>query len=162
MASEFWVINASPVILLAKVGLIERVPSLAEKFVIPEPVVTEILTRDDAAARWLNEAGKKFISPAVAELPELSDSEIGMGERSVISFAATHRGFIAVLDDNEARIIAQRLGIKIRGTVGVVLRLKKAGLISEAKSHLLKIKGAGGYISDELLAEALQIAGEKL
>ena len=112
--SELWVINASPVILLAKVGLIERIPSLAGTFVIPEPVVTEILSvrGEDAAARWLKAAGKQFVRPAVVELSALAGSEIGAGERSVISWAAAHPGFLAVLDDHEARVIAQRLGVK--------------------------------------------------
>ena len=124
--SESWVINASPVILLAKAGLIKLVPSLAENFVVPEPVVEEILkVRGDAAANWLNDAGKQFIRPAVRELEELSGSEIGLGERAVISWAAVNRGFVAVLDDREARVIAQRLGVGVVGTVGVVLRLKK-------------------------------------
>ena len=66
--SESWVINASPVLLLAKAGLIEHVPSLAAEFVVPQPVVEEILKiRGDAAARWLNDAGKQFIRPAVRE-----------------------------------------------------------------------------------------------
>ena len=160
--SKSWVINASPVILLAKAGLIGRVPSLTETFVIPEPVVQEIVGvhGEDAAARWLREAGKPFIRPAVVELPALSGSEIGAGERSVISWAAAHPGFLAVLDDHEARVIAQRLGVKVVGTVGVVLRLKQAGLISEVKSHLQQIKRVGGYISDGLLREALRRAGE--
>lgn len=162
--SESWVINASPVILLAKAGLMERVSLLADPFVIPQPVADEILgvRGEDAAARWLKEMGKPFIRPAVAELTELSGSEIGSGERSVISWAAAHRGFIAVLDDHEARVIAQRLGVRILGTVGVVLRLKQAGLISEAKPHLLHIKKVGGYIGDELLREALRRAGEHI
>jgi predicted nucleic acid-binding protein len=161
--SESWVINASPVILIAKVGLMDCVPALPETLVIPQPVVVEILSiHNDAAALWLNGAGKKFIRPAVAELTDLAGSEIGAGERSVISWAAAHRGFIAVLDDREARNIAQRLGIKILGTVGVVLRLKRAGLISEVKSHLVKIRTAGGFISDELFREALRTAGEQL
>jgi predicted nucleic acid-binding protein len=162
--SESWVINASPVILLAKAGLMELVASPAEPFVVPEPVADEILgvRGEDAAARWLRENGKPFICPAVAELAELSGSGIGSGERSVISWAAAHRGFIAVLDDREARVIAQRLGIKILGTIGVVLRLKQAGLISEAKPHLMQIKMVGGYIGDELLREALRRAGEQL
>ena len=140
----------------------ECVSSLAETFVVPKPVADEIFSvrGEDAAARWLKGKGKQFIRPAVAELTELSGSEIGSGERSVISWAAAHRGFIAVLDDHEARVIAQRLGVKILGTVGVVLRLKKAGLISEAKPHLLQIKKAGGYIGDELFHEALRRAGE--
>jgi predicted nucleic acid-binding protein len=161
--SESWVINASPVILLAKVGLMDSIPALAETFVIPQPVVDEISSvHNDAAALWLNGAGKQFVRPAVTELTGLAGSEIGAGERSVISWAVANPGFIAVLDDREARNIAQRLGVRILGTVGVVLRLKKAGLISEVKTHLTRIRTAGGYISDELFREALRTAGEQL
>jgi predicted nucleic acid-binding protein len=161
---ESWVINASPVILLAKVGLIQHVPKLVQTLVIPQPVVTEVLSfRDkDAAAIWLEETGKKYIQPPVAELKQLLSCGIGSGERAVISFAAAHSGFIAVLDDLEARVIAHRLGVKTLGTVGVVLRLKKAGLISEAKSHLQQIRKAGGYMSDDLFHEALRQVGENL
>lgn len=141
----------------------ERVTSLAETLVIPEPAAMEILAGQDhdEAARWLKEAGKRFVRPAVAELPALLVSEIGAGERAVISWAAAHGGFVAVLDDREARVIAQCLGIGVLGTVGVVLRLKLAGLIAEANSHLRQIKQVGGYISDDLFREALLRAGEQ-
>jgi predicted nucleic acid-binding protein len=49
----------------------------------------------------------------------------------------------------------------ILGTVGVVLRLKKAGLISEVKPYLLRIKSVGGYIDDALFREAVRRAGEQ-
>ena len=161
---ESWVINASPVILLAKVGLIQRVPRLVGTLVVPQPVVAEILSyRDkDEAAVWLGEAGQKFIQAPVTESKPLASAGIGSGERAVISFAAANPGVIAVLDDLEARVIAHRLGVKTLGTVGVVLRLKKAGLISEAKSHLQQIRKVGGYMSDELFHEALRQAGENL
>ncbi|HEX7618491.1 MAG TPA: DUF3368 domain-containing protein [Verrucomicrobiae bacterium] len=144
--------------------MIERVPRLVQTLVIPQPVVAEILSfRDrDAAAIWLNDAGEKFVQPAVAELKQLSSAGIGSGERAVISFAAANPDFVAVLDDLEARAIARRLGIKTLGTVGVVLRLKKAGLISEAKSYLQQIRKVGGCMSDELFREALRQVGENL
>ena len=159
---ESWVINASPVILLAKVGLIQHISQLVQALVIPQPVVTEIVSfRDkDAAAIWLEKAGQIFVQPPVVELKQLSSAGIGSGERAVISFAAANPNFIAVLDDLEARAIAHRLGIKTLGTVGVVLRLKKAGLISEAKSNLQQIRKVGGYMSDELFHEALRQVGE--
>lgn len=161
---ESWVINASPVILLAKVGLIEHISQLVQTLVIPQPVVTEILNIQgrDAATAWFDKTGKQFVRPAVAELKELSRSEIGSGERAVISWAAAHPAFVAVMDDREARVIAHRVGIKTLGTIGVVLRLKKASLISEAKSHLLEIRKVGGYMSDELFREALRQVGENL
>jgi predicted nucleic acid-binding protein len=161
---ESWVINASPVILLAKVGVIQLVPQLVQTLAIPQPVVTEILgyRKKDAAAKWLEESGKQFIRPPVLEIKQLSSSGIGSGERAVISFATANSGFIAVLDDFEARVIARRLGISTLGTVGVVLRLKRAGLISAAKPHLQQIRKVGGYMSDELFHEALRQVGEIL
>ena len=113
--AESWVINASPTILLAKAGLIELVPRLTSRFVIPQPVVDEILNvrGQDAAANWLQQSGKNFIQPSVAEFPALAGSEIGPGERAVISWAAANPGFIAVLDDLEARAIAHKLGVPL-------------------------------------------------
>lgn len=142
----------------------EIVPKLTKKFVIPKPVVLKILNvaGQDAAAVWLHASGKKFIRPAVTEPPSLSGSQLGPGERAVISWAVAHPGFIAVLDDLEARVLGQRLGIRVIGTVGIVLRLKKAGLIAEAKSHLEKIREVGGYIGDDLFREALRQVGEKI
>jgi predicted nucleic acid-binding protein len=42
------------------------------------------------------------------------------------------------------------------------LRLKQAGLISEAKTKLQQIRKAGGYMSDDLFREALRQVGENL
>jgi predicted nucleic acid-binding protein len=161
---ESWVINASPVILLAKAELIQYVPQLVQMLIVPQPVAAEIIgyRGKDAAAIWLEKSGREFIKPAITELKQLSSSGIGSGERAVISFAAANVGFVAVLDDLEARAIARNLGIKTLGTVGVVLRLKKAGLIPEVRSSLQQIRKIGGYMSDELFREALKQAGENL
>lgn len=141
----------------------DRVAKFAGTLVIPEPVKAEILGshHNDAAARWLQGKGLSLVRPAVIETSALSGSAIGDGERSVISWAVAHKDFVAVLDDREARIIAQRLGVKVLGTVGVVLRLKSAGLIAEVKPHLSKIRQVGGFVSDELFHEALRCAGEQ-
>lgn len=165
--AESWVINASPTILLAKAGLIELVPRLTARLVIPQPVASEILnTRNqDAAASWLRQSGKMYILPAGGEpaaLSKLGIADIGPGERAVISWAATNPGFVAVLDDLEDRNVAHRMGIPLMGTVGVVLRLKKAGVISTAQPALQAIRAAGGYFSDKLFAAALKQAGESL
>ncbi len=42
----------------------------------------------------------------------------------------------------------------------LALRLKRAGLIPEARAPLLQIRNAGGYIGEALLREALRSAGE--
>jgi predicted nucleic acid-binding protein len=160
--AEHWVINASPVILLAKADLIQFVPSVAQTLVVPEPVAAEIqqCREVDAAVKWLEEVGRKFVCAPASEIDQLINTGIGPAERSVISWAAANPGFVAVLDDSEARIAARRAGIRVIGTVSVILELKRASLIPEIKPHLLEIRRVGGYISDELFQEALRRAGE--
>lgn len=160
--AESWVINASPVILLAKAGLIHHVPVLAQPLVIPEPVAVEIQScrTVDAAIAWMNQMGRTFVRRPAPELAELHASRIGSGGRAVPSWAVANPGFVAVMDDAEARALAARYEVPLLGTVGVVLKLKRARLIEAVKPHLLEIRRAGGFIGDKLLREALLIAGE--
>jgi predicted nucleic acid-binding protein len=159
---EPWVINASPVIVPAKLGLIDKVPGVASPLVIPEPVASEIRhgKAGDPAVCWLNEAGRGFIKPAEPSPAHLTRSRIGAGERSVIAWALAHSGFVAVLDDSAARSQARRLSLPVLGTVGIVIRMKQAGLIERAKPWLLQIRQAGGHIGEELLRDAIRYAGE--
>ena len=161
--AEPWVINASPVILLAKVGLIQHVPALARPLVIPEPVAVEIrqCRAADAAVAWVNGAGSEFIQPPSPELANLRSAKVGAGERAVIAWAVANPGFFAVLDDAGARTLASQNGVPLIGTVGVVLKLKNVGVIAEVKPLLLRIRQAGGFIGDKLLREALLDAGEQ-
>ena len=41
--SDVWVANASPLIVLAKVGHLHRLEQLASQLLLPEPVVVEVL-----------------------------------------------------------------------------------------------------------------------
>ena len=124
--AESWVINASPIILLAKVGLIHHVPSLVQRLVLPQPVADEIrrYRNADAASQWVNRNGERFLEPASPVSPELRGTKIGSGERAVISWAMANPGFVAVLDDAEARSIAVRHGVPLLGTVGIILKIK--------------------------------------
>jgi predicted nucleic acid-binding protein len=53
--SEIWILNASPVITMAKAGYLHLFDQLAAKLLIPEPVAREILAgplSDPAAKPW--------------------------------------------------------------------------------------------------------------
>ena len=54
-----WVVDASPLILLAKVDQKRLLTQLPDALVIPAPVAEEIQTgpEDDPARRWLLQAG---------------------------------------------------------------------------------------------------------
>ena len=86
--------------------------------------------------------------------------QIGKGESSAIALAMEYPLSTIILDDYKARKIAERLGIKITGTIGVIIKAKVKGIIPAIKPILSKVKQNGFHISEELEIIALKEAGE--
>ena len=160
--ADRWVINASPIILLAKAEVIQFLPSLCAELVIPAGVVAEVQSGRiaDAGRTWLAGEGTRFVRPSPAIHPALVDWRGGDGEAEVISWALRNRGFTAVLDDQRARSLATRNGVLVLGSLRVIVIAKERGWIPRAKPSLEKLRGAGAYLSDELIDRAIALAGE--
>jgi len=158
------VFNASPLIILAKAGLLDQILSLTDRVFIPRPVASEI-TRcnapSDAASAWLNSlAAQTFIAAPVETSDFVTAWGLGVGESSVISMAETMPGSIAVLDDLAARRCAGALQINVVGTLGLLLMAKNAAIIPSIRGPLDAIISAGLFISRRHVAEILKQAGE--
>lgn len=68
---------------------------------------------------------------------------------------------LVVIDDNTAKKTAKYLGLKVTGTIGVLLRAKREGIIPEISSVLEKMKKNGFYISEGLEQMIMEQAKEK-
>lgn len=156
------VFNASPLIVLAKAGLLDRLLPLGDGVWIPEAVANEIgAAKDpgDPASCWI--AGKSsLIHPATLTSPFLMAWDLGAGESAVISLTDASSSAVAVLDDLAARRCAQAMGLRIVGTLGLILMAKRAQIIPSASCALDAVIAAGLFISPHHL-EAIRIqAGE--
>jgi len=160
--ADRWVINASPVILLAKAEVIRFLPQLCEELVVPAGVVTEIhnVHITDAGKIWLETDGKKFVRPSPAIHPALANWRGGAGEAEVISWALQSPGFTAILDDRRARALATRNGVAVLGSLRIIVIAKQRGFISKARPALEKLRGVGAYVTDELIDRSIALAGE--
>ena len=160
--SERWVINASPVILLAKAGVIEFLPRLCAELVVPVGVVSEVASgqHSDAGRAWLAGPGSAFLRDSFLSHPSLAGAGLGLGESQVLSWALHHPGFKTVLDDRQGRLWAKRLGLPLVGSLGVVVLLKRHGCLKQVAPALEKIRTAGAYVSDAAIRAALIEAGE--
>ena len=160
--ADHWVINASPVILLAKAEIIRFLPVLCETLVIPAAVLGEVqnVRVSDAGRFWLESEGKKFVHVLPAIHPILATWQGGAGEAEVISWALQNPGFTAILDDRRARSFAMENRVPVLGSLRVIVLAKERGLIPKAKIALERLRGAGAYVSDELIDRAISLAGE--
>ena len=92
------------------------------------------------------------------EVERLTDG-LGAGEQQAIGLAL-HLRTALIIDERSGRSTAKQLGIKVTGTIGVLLQAKQAGLIESVRTVLDKIRLAGYWISGPLIEEATSIAGE--
>lgn len=158
------VFNASPLIVLAKAGLLQTVLALPEEVVVPRAVADEIKRCDDpsdAACNWLESPGA---SALLRDAPNVSDFilawGLGAGESAVIALAETIPQSTAILDDLAARRCAAALGLPVTGTLGLLLMAKKLGHIRRISPALDAVVAAGLFISERHLAEVRRRAGE--
>ncbi|WP_295723224.1 DUF3368 domain-containing protein [uncultured Methanobrevibacter sp.] len=82
---------------------------------------------------------------------------LGKGEKSIMSLALKYKeqslDYYCVLDDKDARKIAFKLGLNVKGSIGLLLILKEKGLIEKPKELIEKIRQSEFRISDKILEE---------
>jgi len=87
-------------------------------------------------------------------------TEIEMGEAESIALARELSADLILLDEKEARRIAERLGLRVLGTVGVLLLAKEMGYISKIKPFLYELVKKRFRIGEEVIRKVLKKAGE--
>lgn len=77
------------------------------------------------------------------------------GEASAIALCLENPNSLLIIDERKGRRIAQELGIKIVGTLGVILKAKEKNLIHSVENLLENLESAGFRISSSLKAKIL-------
>lgn len=85
---------------------------------------------------------------------------VDRGEAQAIALALTHPGSAVLLDDAQARRVAERFGVERIGTLGILRRAKKAGYIAAIKPLVIKLQAGGIYIRQSLVDIILRDVGE--
>ncbi len=153
------VCNSSPLIHLARVGKLEILRDIFDTVLIPEAVYRECVIegkdRDDARkiknATWLRVTKIKNI-----ELNKALNTVLDEGEAEAIVLALQEAVDWILIDDYEAREFARIYGLKITGTIGVLLKAKHNGKISNLVELLEKLKETGFWLSENLYSEILR------
>jgi len=116
---EKWVVNASPVIVLARINHLFLLQRLAKEIVVPAGVAKEIAQGpgDDPAREWLRADGQALVREVEVVPPVIIAWNLGLGESEVLAWTYQNPGYDAVLDDRAARNCALSLNIPVRGTI---------------------------------------------
>jgi predicted nucleic acid-binding protein len=161
VARRRFVVNASPVIFLTQIGSLSLLNKFADEVAVPASVRDEVLAgaaRHDGFTpiqlpEWL------VVLPDLPVPVEVAAWDLGAGESQVLTHVSGQEDE-AVLDDLQARRCARALGILTTGTLGIVLRAKRARLVPAARPLIEELLRKGLYLAKDLVDTALIDVGE--
>ena len=157
--------NSSPIIHLSKIGKLNLLKEYFDTITIPEIVYREsVMEGKDRVeveliknAEWIKVSqvkDKKFV--------KLLQTSLDDGESEAITLSLEIGADLILLDDSDARERARLYGLKIIGTIGILLHAKMDGKITFSREELKRLKKTGFWIGDKLEARLLREAGETL
>lgn len=160
--SDVWVVNASPLILLGKIGRLDLIFRLNSRVRIPEGVAAELRAGPvaDAARGWIEGEGAGAVMPVERIDPLVAAWDLGLGESHVLTLCRTLPGTEAILDDRAARNCASALGVRVRGTLALIVLAKRRGVIPAARPLLDGLVEQGIRVDAAVTEAALRLAGE--
>ena len=143
--------NSTCLIGLERIQRLDLLPQVFSPILIPPAVESEV----GISALWLI-----VQTPQNTSTLTVLNTQLDPGESEAIALALESNDPFLILDDLKARRLANQLGLKVIGTVGMLLRGKQQGVLTEIKPVLTALLAADFRISTALVQRALQLAGE--
>jgi len=154
--------NTTPVISLLKISQLDILRELYSEIAIPNAVFKEIEAgknktyyQDLSRLSWIriveihNKNALKYFL------------DLDAGESEAIVLASELDADLLIMDEKPGRFHAKHTGLKVTGTIGVLIKAKKQGLIQALKPSLYELTRKGVWINDNLISEVLKEVGEQ-
>jgi len=152
------VFNSSPWIFVSKLGLLKQALELFDRVLLPSSVKEEISARKDEAYEALQEAQGveqvEIVTTSNVRFVAGLRKRLGKGEAEAIVISLEKNADLVVLDDHTARLEARRLGLQVKGTLGIIRRMMELGIADIEVNELYeRLQKMGFRIKKDLFWE---------
>jgi predicted nucleic acid-binding protein len=150
------VCDSSTLIALERINHLWLLEKFAEEILIPHAVNKEIKKK------------KGVNLPVCVRIEEAKDKlyiqqnrkNLHIGEVEAIALAKDIKADLVILDDKEARKLAEKEGLKVTGLLALVIMAKKRGIIARVKPIVDDLRRYGFFIGKDIYVEFLKLSGE--
>jgi predicted nucleic acid-binding protein len=156
------VTNTTPLISLLKLSRLDVLRELYREVFIPTAVYNEIEAgkhksyyQDLLKLDWIK------ITPVKDKQAVKYFLDLDAGEAEAIVLATELNADLVILDEKLGRFYAKHADLNVTGTIGVLIKAKREGIIKELKPLLIELTSKDVWISDNLISEILSQTGEK-
>ena len=131
------VTDAGPLIVLAKLNHLYLLSALYREVIIPRAVYREVVIEGQARGypdarmirSFLQNRNWEPKAPSTIPLELQQDIRLGAGEREALALAKEYQA-IVLMDEVYARSIAESIGLKTVGSLGVLVEAYRKGVLS--------------------------------
>jgi len=158
--------NTSPVSNLAIIGRLDVLRLQFDKIRIPGAVRSELSRLEHPDGR---QAVEEAISQGWIEVEQVIESHLARnlassldaGEAEAIALASESASDLLIMDESAGRAAARNLGITMTGTLGILLKEKRAGRLTSMREEMDRLVAeAGFFISGRVRQSFLGAAAE--
>jgi len=154
--------NTTPLISLLKLSRLEILRDLYTEISIPSAVFNEIETGkqkgyylDLTTIDWIK------IIPIKDQQATKYFLDLDQGEAETIVLASELNADLVILDERLGRFYAKHADLKVTGTIGILIKAKRLGLIKELKPLLNELTSKNVWLSEKLIIDILEQVGER-
>lgn len=154
------VADAGPLIALGRLDALHLLPALFAEIQVTATVLGECAARPDCIdAQRIGEAVNAGWFKPCAERVEGPGGCLDPGEASAIARALEIDAGL-LLDDRAAVVYARALGLKVIGTLGLLVLARRRGLVERVAPLIIQLQAGGHYLGATAVDAALRAAGE--
>lgn len=145
--------DSGPLAYLVEIGVADCLPTLYGQVYVPPTVMRELCHARSPVAAWANQPPLWLITAKPQVVPE--DFSLDDGEREAIALALEIGAKILLMDEKKGRAAAQSRGIRVAGTLGVILDGDSRGVF-DGLAALDRLTSTNFYASAELMQSVRQ------
>lgn len=152
--------NTTPIIALSSIQRLDLLPHLFGHIHLVQEVVDECEVGGTITVPSLRDYDWLTI---IASTPVQSSSlllELDKGEKHTLDMAQKHQADWVLIDEKIGRNMAEYLGLKVTGTLGILLKAKQQGLIPSFLDKVQNMQANGIYYHTALIHKLAQTVGE--
>ncbi len=159
-ANEPIAVNTGPLIALAACDAIDLLRRLHSHVLVPTAVVEEFCRGRSGESTPTGLPAWFDVRTLTTPVPPMLVTHLDAGEASGIALALEARIRLVAMDERRGRLVARDMGLTVTGSLGVLLRAKRLGLIEAVGPRLTAMRRNGIWIGEALVRRVLLQAEE--
>lgn len=152
--------NTTPFIALASIKQLELLPRLFQQIHVVEEVVAECRTGGRIPVPDLTQLPWIQVVSATPLVHSTLLLALDKGEKHTLDMAIHYHADWVIIDEKIGRNFAEYLGLKVVGTLGILLKAKQAGWIASFSQTVIAMQSQGIFYHPGLIRKLAATVGE--